>query len=60
MDKMDKTKELISKQHEALVDVINYLDSRDYNGRGRQKIRETVDRVLNGSDWKSLEVDSKC
>ena len=58
LNNMDKTKERISKQHEALVDVINYLDSRDYNGRGRQKIRETVDRVLNGSDWKSLEVDS--
>ena len=55
---MDKTKELISKQREALIDVINYLDSRDYNGRGRQNIRETVDRVLNGSDWKDLDVQS--
>ena len=58
LNNMDKTKELIKKQHDALVDVINYLDSRDYNGRGRQKIRETVDRVLNGSDWKDLEVQS--
>jgi hypothetical protein len=58
LNNMDKTKELISKQREALVDVINYLDSRDYNGLGRQKIRETVDRVLNGSDWKDLEVQS--
>ena len=58
MDNMDKTKELIKKQHDALVDVINYLDSRDYNGRGRQKIRETVDRALNGSDWNNLDVQS--
>ena len=58
LNNMDKTKELISKQREALIDVINYLDSRDYNGRGRQKIRETVDRALNGSDWKDLEVQS--
>ena len=58
LNNMDKTKELIKKQHDALVDVINYLDSRDYNGRGRQKIRETVDRTLNGSDWKDLDVQS--
>ena len=58
LNNMDKTKELISKQREALVDVINYLDSRDYNGRGRQEIRETVDRALNGSDWNNLDVQS--
>ena len=58
LNNMDKTKELIKKQRDALVDVINYLDSRDYNGRGRQNIRETVDRALNGSDWKDLEVQS--
>ncbi len=52
---MDKTKELISKQHEALVDVINYLDSTK---QSNTKIRETVDRALNGSDWKDLEVQS--
>ena len=52
---MDKTKELISKQHEALVDVINYLDSTK---QSNTKIRETVDRALNGSDWKHLEVQS--
>jgi len=55
MDNMDKTKERISKQHEALVDVINYLDSTK---QSNTKIRETVDRVLNGSNWESLEVDS--
>ncbi len=52
---MDKTKELISKQHEALVDVIQYLDSTK---QSNTKIRETVDRVLNGSDWKNLDVQS--
>ena len=52
---MDKTKELISKQHEALVDVIIYLDSTK---QSNTKIRETVDRALNGSDWKDLEVQS--
>ena len=55
MDNMDKTKELISKQHEALVDVIHYLDSTK---QSNTKIRETVDRALNGSDWKDLEVQS--
>jgi len=52
---MDNTKELISKQHEALVDVIQYLDSTK---QSNTKIRETVDRVLNGSDWKNLDVQS--
>ena len=52
---MDKTKELISKQREALVDVINYLDSTK---QSNTKIRETVDRALNGSDWKYLDVQS--
>ena len=52
---MDKTKELIKMQHDALVDVINYLDSTK---QSNTKIRETVDRVLNGSDWKHLDVQS--
>ena len=52
---MDKTKELISKQHDALVDVIHYLDSTK---QSNTKIRETVDRALNGSDWKDLDVQS--
>ena len=55
LNNMDKTKELISKQHAALVDVINYLDSTK---QSNTKIRETVDRALNGSDWKDLEVQS--
>ena len=52
---MDKTKELIKMQHDALVDVINYLDSTK---QSNTEIRETVDRALNGSDWKNLEVQS--
>jgi len=52
---MDNTKELISKQHEALVDVIQYLDSTK---QSNTKIRETVDRALNGSDWHNLDVQS--
>ena len=55
MDKMEKTKELISKQHEALVDVIHYLDR---SKQSDTKIRETVDRALNGSDWHNLDVQS--
>ena len=55
LNNMDKTKELIKKQHDALVDVINYLDSTK---QSNTKIRETVDRALNGSDWKDLDVQS--
>ena len=55
LNNMDKTKELIKKQRDALVDVINYLDSTKHSN---PKIRETVDRVLNGSDWKDLDVQS--
>ena len=55
LNNMDKTKELIKMQHDALVDVIHYLDSTK---QSNTKIRETVDRALNGSDWKDLEVQS--
>ena len=55
LNNMDKTKELIKMQHDALVDVINYLDSTK---QSNTKIRETVDRALNGSDWRDLEVQS--
>ena len=52
---MKKTNERIFKQHSALVDVIQWLDS---NGYSNKPIRETVDKVLNGSTWNSLEEDS--
>ena len=55
LNNMDKTKELIKMQHDALVDVIHYLDSTK---QSNTKIRETVDRALNGSDWKDLDVQS--
>ena len=52
---MKKTNERIFKQHSALVDVIRWLDS---NGHSDKPIRETVDKVLNGSTWNRLEEDS--
>ena len=52
---MKKTNERIFKQHSALVDVIQWLDS---NGHSNKPIRETVDKVLNGSTWNNLEEDS--
>ena len=52
---MKKTNERIFKQHAALVDVIQWLDA---NGHSNKPIRETVDRVLNGSIWERLEEDS--
>jgi|TARA_R100001224_G_scaffold92477_1_gene61737 hypothetical protein len=52
---MKKTNERIFKQHSALVDVIQWLDS---NGHSNKPIRETVDKVLNGSTWNKLEEDS--
>jgi hypothetical protein len=52
---MKKTIERINKQHSALVDVIQWLDS---NGHINKPIREIVDKVLNGSNWESLENSS--
>ena len=52
---MKKTNERIFKQHSALVDVIQWLDS---NGHSNKPIRETVDKDLNGSTWNKLEEDS--
>jgi len=52
---MKKTIELIDEQHAALVQVIQWLDS---NGHSNKPIRDTVDRVLNGTSWNSLERES--
>tara|TARA_R110002073_G_C9093349_1_gene548009 strand:- start:252 stop:518 length:267 start_codon:yes stop_codon:yes gene_type:complete len=52
---MKKTIERINKQHSALVDVIQWLDS---NSHSNEPIREIVDKVLNGSTWEKLEQDS--
>ena len=43
---MKKTIERINKQHSALVDVIQWLDS---NGHSDEPIRGIVDKVINGS-----------
>ena len=52
---MKKTIELIDEQHAALVQVIQWLDS---NGHSNKPIRETVDKVLNGTTWNKLEEES--
>ena len=52
---MDNTIKLIDEQHAALVDVIQFLDS---HGHSNDPIRETVDKVLNGSIWNRLEQES--
>ena len=52
---MKKTIELIDEQHAALVEVIQFLDSHKHSN---EPVRETVDKVLNGSRWKRLEEQS--
>ena len=52
---MDNTIKLIDEQHAALVQVIQWLDS---NGHSNKPIRETVDKVLNGTTWNNLERES--
>ena len=52
---MKNTIELIDEQHAALVQVIQFLDSHKHSN---EPVRETVDKVLNGSRWKRLEEQS--
>ena len=52
---MKATIELLEKQHRALVEVIQFLDSHKHSN---EPVRETVDKVLNGSRWKRLEEQS--
>ena len=52
---MENTIKLIDEQHAALVDVIQWLDS---NGHSNKPIRETVDKVLNGTTWNNIERES--
>ena len=52
---MKNTIKLIDEQHAALVDVIQWLDN---NGHSNKPIRETVDKVLNGTTWNNLERES--
>ena len=44
---MKATIELLEKQHNALVQVIQFLDSHKHSN---EPVRETVDKVLNHSD----------
>ena len=44
---MKATIELLEKQHAALVQVIQFLDSHKHSNT---PVRETVDKVLNHSD----------
>jgi len=52
---MENTKNLIEIQHDALVEVIQWLDS---NRHSNTKIREVVDRALNGSRIDDLKEKS--
>ena len=52
---MKATIELLEKQHRALVEVIQFLDS---HGHSDEPVREAVDKVLNGSRWERLEEQS--
>ena len=53
---MKKTIELLKKQHNALVEVIQFLDSHRHSNT---PVRETVDKVLNHSDelYKDSEME---
>ena len=51
---MKATIELIQKQHAALVEVIQFLDS---NKHSNTPVRETVDKLLNHSE--ALHRDSE-
>ena len=52
---MKATIELLEKQHRALVEVIQFLDSHKHSN---EPVREAVDKVLNGSRWERLEEQS--
>ena len=52
---MKTTKFIIDLQHNALVEVIQFLDS---NGHSDTEVRETVDRILNSRSFDELKEDS--
>ena len=52
---MKATIKLLEKQHNALVQVIQFLDSHRHSD---EPVREAVDKVLNGSRWERLEEQS--
>ena len=53
---MKATIELLQKQHAALVEVIQFLDSKNHSN---EPVREAVDKVLNHSDelYKDSEME---
>ena len=53
---MKATKFIIEKQQDALVEVIQFLDS---NGHSDTEVRETVDRILNSRSFDDLMEQSK-
>ena len=52
---MKATKFIIEKQQDALVEVIQFLDS---NGHSDTEVRETVDRILNSRSFDEAREDS--
>jgi len=52
---MKTTKFIIDLQHNALVEVIQFLDS---NGHSNTEVRETVDRILNSRSFDELMEES--
>ena len=52
---MKATKFIIEKQQDALVDVIQFLDS---HGHSDTEVRETVDRILNSRSFDEVKEDS--
>jgi hypothetical protein len=53
---MKATIEIIKRQHDALVDVIQFLDS---HGHSDTEVRETVDRILNSRSFDELMEESQ-
>ena len=52
---MKATKFIIEKQQDALVEVIQFLDS---HGNSDTEVRETVDRILNSRSFDEVKEDS--
>ena len=52
---MKTTKFIIDVQHNALVEVIQFLDA---NGHSDTEVRETVDRILNSRSFDELKEES--
>ena len=52
---MKTTKFIIDLQHNALVEVIQFLDSHSHSDT---EVRETVDRILNSRSFDEVKEDS--